>query len=59
MSKPNEKFQIPKKLPQNIVHCVSCTKPLIFIYDPRVRDTCDDCGGKSKIERPSAKKKKK
>lgn len=33
---------------RQLVRCISCNLPMIFIYHASVRDTCDECGGKAK-----------
>ena len=33
-----------------LVRCLGCDKYLFSVYDPDIRDTCDECGGEPKIE---------
>jgi len=35
-----------------VVECCSCGEPMNSIYDPDIRDTCRECGGKSKAIDP-------
>lgn len=30
--------------------CISCTETMLWVYCHSIRDTCDPCGGKSKVE---------
>ena len=34
------------------VECICCSLPMAGIYHPEIRDTCAECGGSSKVERP-------
>ena len=35
-----------------VVECCACGEPMNSIYDPELRDTCSECGGKSKAADP-------
>lgn len=43
---------VPDKIPDTVVRCKSCTEPLVYIFDHRVRDTCAECGGKAVAKPP-------
>ena len=32
-----------------LIKCKKCKHYMFSIYDKKVRDTCSDCGGKSKV----------
>lgn len=38
-----------KEVIDECVKCIVCGKPLIMVFDDSVRDTCEPCGGHSKI----------
>ena len=32
------------------VHCVKCNQPMVAVFCHRIRDTCEECGGKSLVD---------
>ncbi|NOG73760.1 hypothetical protein [Roseicella sp. DB1501] len=32
---------------KRVVHCIECGDPMLCIYDPKIRNTCQGCGGAS------------
>ena len=37
------------RLPHNLIHCRECTAPMRYIFDPKIRHTCAECGGHSLV----------